>query len=193
MSLDDRMAEVEAEVAELRAAVRASGDVRAILQPPIPIRLARTTVDAEDDIYPEQADTPNTYPIIFLDGTYTRESGDQDPSWTDRQKESQAVAQNMAPIGNWVPEDTIVAVFASGNRFWFFHLTGDLLGKTTGTHAAGVVQTVNLWDGPPGSETVSSPLVTVAACNRTSVVIPSAKFVRIFVMNEAMYCEPKQC
>jgi hypothetical protein len=115
----DRIADLEAELSRLRAEFQALRKNAPVLRPPLGLRLARTAVDPADDTYPEESDTPNTYPIIFLDGTYDQEAGDQAPEWTDRQSDALAVAQNIAPPGHYPSEGQIVAVWFDNGRWWF--------------------------------------------------------------------------
>jgi hypothetical protein len=76
-----------------------------------------------------------------------------------------------------------------------------LLVKTTTTHGSGASQTVNVWGGTAGSETVTSPLISFTAVNRTSVSIASGKFCRAFWAQlqfgtdsyGAIYIEPLEC
>jgi hypothetical protein len=86
--------------------------------------------------------------------------------------------------------------FVNINGLWVAVVSGQSLHelvKTTTTHGAGGTATVNIWTGAPGSETVTSPLKTLTATNRTSVAILSGKFCLATKINGSWYIEPWQC
>jgi len=96
------------------------------MESPPPVRLART-VAPDGGSYPTAISLPTCYPIIFLDGTYTRVAGAQTPTWTDRQNIARDVAYNLADDQqySYVPVGTTVAVWFKNNRWWFcWHTTG---------------------------------------------------------------------
>lgn len=65
--------------------------------------------------------------------------------------------------------------------------------KTTIFHASAATETVDVWDGTPGSETVSSPLETLQATNRTSEDIPADTFCLATKIGVNWYIEPWEC
>lgn len=101
---------------------------------------------------------------------------------------------NVSP--NAIAANTITQ-FVNVNGMWV--ATGGAGGngfevvKTTQIHSSGTVHTVNIWTGTPGSEAVSSPLRTLQACNRTSVLIPSNKFCLATMIGGNWYIEPWEC
>jgi hypothetical protein len=65
--------------------------------------------------------------------------------------------------------------------------------KTTVAHSAGATETVEVWDGPGGSETVSDPLVSFDTCNRTDIDIAAGVFCLAHKLKGVWYIEPWGC
>ena len=82
-------------------------------------RLAKTVMG--DVSYPAADDSPvpNTYPIVFLDSTWTEDQGGQTPTHTERQTNYAALAHlpDEKPYA-YLPEGSIVVVAWDNRRWW---------------------------------------------------------------------------
>jgi len=90
-------------------------------------RLAITVADPDTGLYPNREDNPNTYWIVFVDGSYTPQPGSQDHVIQLRQLENKprAVAHNVVEgYDGYVPQGTLLEV-SWHNRQWWFQFGGE--------------------------------------------------------------------
>ena len=129
-------------VATLRAEVAAAGHGTRF-EHPRPIRWAKT-VEGETD-YPTAISNPNTYPIVFLDGTFTQAQGTQSPTWSQRQNAPCTVVHDVSGArDSYIPIGTIIPVWPDRGRWWtdwhwppVVHIT---LTENIGAGASGNIQ-----------------------------------------------------
>jgi len=152
-----RIADLERQLAALTIELRQSALQAARGEVPQAVRLAKTVAPPEDT-YPSASTTPNTYPIVFLNGTFDQEPGNQSPTFVERQSEACTVAQNVSQNQYfYVPENTIVAVWKQRGRWRFDYSLANISPVTLGsTLADGASVSVTLVDGRTVTATNSS-------------------------------------
>ena len=127
-----------------------------------PAPLLAITSNPATGSYPAADANPNTYPIRFIDHTYTDSPGSQSASTNTHTTVAQTVARNYHPNGSYVPVGTIVSVINISNRWHFYHVDGlgAVVFTTTATLAPNgtASATVKTWNG---SSYISGATITV--------------------------------
>lgn len=148
-NVEDRLADLEAALAALRVDARSSAIASRGAEAPRAVRWARTVLDPATFTYPAAGTTPNTYPIIFLDGTYTQTVGQQTPTWTNRQATGKSVVHNVASgLDAYIPITSIIPVWNDRGRWWTDWPSPNVFHVTVGTTIpSGVSGSITLPNG----------------------------------------------
>lgn len=158
---EHRLQSIEAQTAALQAQLSGRMQPNQFVWPE-DVKLVKTVGDTGDPSYPTSG---NTFPIVFLDGSYTAASGAQTPTLAQRSNDFQSYVHNLA-ARPFLPEGTIAVAYRIGKQWWTstpnpiaqyieFYLSGTLL--TTNATTSVVVE--SYWGGSdPGSpQTVINP------------------------------------
>ena len=163
--LMNRVADLERELARLRAEVARSAELDARLALP-PDRWAKTAV-GEGESYPEPTDEPNTYPFVFVDLGGPEAVGQQSVTTTNRQAESRDFVTNLADgrstigIYHYLPVGTLIPMWRHRGKWWTAWQTSNIFPVgISGTVAGGAPTSVTLPDGR-----------TVSATNQTTATL----------------------
>lgn len=147
-----RIEHLEADLRALVAEVRAA---QFEARPPAPryVRLAKTWTATEED-YPDPP--ANTFPILFIDGSYPRTSGEQTATLTDRQAQ-EVEWGHFAP--GYIPRGTLVAVLDQNGQYWILGAAPAMqlrVGKTNAAINKGASGSVSIYDGAGSGATDST-------------------------------------
>lgn len=118
-----RLAELEQELGVLRREVYLLSGRTAQVVHPRHVRLARTAEDYGGE-YP--GEPCNTYPIIFLDGSFERTAGQQEADLTDRSATRQEYAYDNHG-SRYFEEGTVVEVLEQNEQWWILGAVTPLL------------------------------------------------------------------
>lgn len=111
-SVEARLARLEDQVASVQRTL-SQAEIRARQQAAMPIRLAVTAVDPDDDSYPSAG---NTVYLKFVDATFAETAGDQTVDKHERTENAKALGRTLS--GSLPTEGTLCAVLRVGGRWW---------------------------------------------------------------------------
>ena len=116
MPSDQFIREIRDEIADLKRQVDHLIARPALGARDFQVRLAKTVQDPNTSTYPSSG---NTFWVVFLDGFYYKDDGQQTPTYLQRQPDDAALAltHNVGPTP-YIPEGTEIEVWFQNGQWW---------------------------------------------------------------------------